>query len=45
VDRVVSDPVVASRLVDRGVERLADFDLDTTAEVIVGALERLLRGN
>jgi glycosyltransferase involved in cell wall biosynthesis len=42
VDRVVSDPVVASRLVDRGVERLADFDLDTTAEVYRETLTPLL---
>ena len=43
VDRVLSDPVVAGRLVDRGTERLADFDISVTTEVFENALAPLLR--
>ncbi len=42
VDRVVSDPVVAGRLVDRGAERLADFDISVTSEIFRTALAPLL---
>jgi glycosyltransferase involved in cell wall biosynthesis len=45
VDRVVSDQVVAQRLVDRGVQRLADFDLEVTSQVFIQALTPLLETN
>lgn len=42
VDRVVSDPVVAQRLVARGAQRLADFDIEVTSRVFIDALTPLL---
>ena len=42
VARVVSDSEVAGRLVARGVERLADFDISVTSQVFIDALTPLL---
>jgi glycosyltransferase involved in cell wall biosynthesis len=45
VDRLVSDPVAAQRLVARGVQRLADFDIEVTSRVFIDALTPLLEAN
>ena len=42
VARVVSDSEVAGRLVARGVERLADFDISVTSQIFIDALTPLL---
>ena len=42
VARVVSDSEVADRLVARGVQRLADFDMSVTSQSFVDALTPLL---
>ena len=42
VARVVSDSEVADRLVARGVQRLADFDISVTSQVFIDALTPLL---
>jgi glycosyltransferase involved in cell wall biosynthesis len=45
VDRLVSDPVAAQRLVARGVQRLADFDIEVTSRVFIDALTPLLEAH
>jgi glycosyltransferase involved in cell wall biosynthesis len=42
VARVVSDSEVADRLVARGVQRLADFDMSVTSQIFIDALTPLL---
>jgi hypothetical protein len=39
---VVSDSEVADRLVARGVQRLADFDMSVTSQIFIDALTPLL---